>query len=214
VQGTNTLRELTGSGALGSTIAVAQAGVVAAPLPVELTSFEAKRSAANVLCNWVTANEQNSDYFVVERSADSQSYSALGKVASASNSTQTHTYSYLDAQPLAGTAYYRLRLVDKDGSESFSPVAVVTAAAAANDAPVASVAPNPGTNLFELSTASSELLEANIYNMLGKHICRLRPSAARTQRLPFDLSAHPAGVYIVHVQMAGGSTTIKVVKSH
>ncbi|TVT41518.1 T9SS type A sorting domain-containing protein [Hymenobacter setariae] len=214
VEGTNTLRELTGSGPLGSTIAVAQAGVVAAPLPVVLTTFEAARNAATVVCKWTTASEQNSNYFVVERSADGQAYSALGKVASGGTTTQVRNYSYLDAKPLPGTAYYRLRLVDKDGTESFSPVAVVTEAASATSAPLASVAPNPGTSLFELITPNSPLLEANIYTTLGKHICRLRPTTGQTQRIPFDLSTYPAGIYLVQVQMASGSTTVKVVKSN
>jgi hypothetical protein len=192
-----------------------QAGVVAAPLPVVLTTFDATRNATTVVCKWTTASEQNSDYFVVERSADGQTYEALGKVASGGTSIQARNYTYLDAKPLPGTSYYRLRLIDKDGTESFSPIVVVSAATpTTSDAPLASVAPNPGTNLFELITSSSPVLEANIYNMLGKHICRLRPATAQAQRMPFDLTAYPAGVYLVQVQMASGSATVKVVKSN
>jgi hypothetical protein len=214
IQGTNTLREFTGSGTLGSTIQAAQAGVVAAPLPVVLTTFDAVRNGTTVVCKWTTASEQNSDYFVVERSADGQTYVALGKVASGGTTAQARNYSYLNAKPLSGTAYYRLRLIDKDGTESFSPIVVVAAASATDVAPTASVAPNPGTNLFELITSSSPVLEANVYTMLGKHICRLLPTTAQTQRLPFDLTAYPAGVYLVQVQMASGSATVKVVKSN
>jgi hypothetical protein len=216
IQGTNTLREFTGSGLLGSTIQVAQAAMLtaAAPLPVELTSLDAARTSTTVVCKWTTASERNSDYFVVERSADGQTYSSLGKVASGGTSIQARNYSYLDAKPLPGAAYYRLRLVDKDGTESFSPVAVVTTATSATEAAVASVAPNPGNNLFELITSNSPVVEANIYTMLGKHICRLRPTSAQAQRVPFDLTAYPAGVYLVQVQMASGSATVKVVKSN
>jgi hypothetical protein len=216
VQGTNTLREFTGTGVLGSTIEATQAGgVVVAPLPVELTSFTATRNPNKVTCKWTTATERNSNYFVVERSADSKTYSALGKVASAGTSIQTRNYSYVDTKPLTGTAYYRLRLVDKNGAESFSPVVTVNAPSSAkvSETPIASVSPNPGNSLFELSTESSPLLEANIYTMFGKHVCRLQPTSAQTQRISFDLTAYPAGVYLVQVQMASGTTTVKVVKN-
>jgi hypothetical protein len=211
VEGTTGIREFTGSGALGSTISLTSAS--AAPLPVELTAFAASRAGSAVSCRWETASEKDSDYFVVERSADGTTYSAIAKVASATTSTTKLSYNYLDAQPLASTAYYRLRLVDQDGTESFSPVAVL--ASISSDEPLtASVAPNPGSGLFELSTTTSSLVEANVYDLLGKHLCRLLPTAAHTQRLPFNLTTYPVGVYVIRVQLANGATTVRVVKNN
>lgn len=210
VEGTTDIREFVGIGILGSSIELVSTG--AGPLPVELISFEAFRTAQSISCQWETASEQHSDYFVVERSSDGITYGAIGKVASATNSTRKLAYQFLDSNPLIGRVYYRLRLVDQDGSESFSPV-VVLAASASPESLIASVAPNPGSGLFELFATNSTVIEANIYDALGKHLLRLLPTAAHTQRLPFDLATYPVGIYVVRVQLAEGTTTVKVVKN-
>ncbi|RZK44515.1 MAG: T9SS type A sorting domain-containing protein, partial [Hymenobacter sp.] len=210
VDGSNDIQELTGNGLLGKTISVG-----ATSLPVKLLLFSATRTGGQVNCNWETASEQNSDYFLVERSADGHNYTAISKVASAGSSAVKRAYYYTDANPLNSTAYYRLRLIDEDGSESFSPT--VTVAAAANkfeEASMASVVPNPGSDFFELLTSGSSLVEANIYNTLGGHVQRIIPTPTQTQRLNFSLTNYPAGIYIVRVQLAAGFTTVKVVKQN
>ncbi|GAA4055602.1 hypothetical protein GCM10022409_48590 [Hymenobacter glaciei] len=99
------------------------------PLPVELTHFEAKWAGNATELRWATASEKNSRYFVVERSASGESsYEAVGRVAAAGSSTSSRRYQLRDAE--AGTLgatrlYYRLRQVDADGQESFSPVVTV-----------------------------------------------------------------------------------------
>ncbi|MFD1871211.1 T9SS type A sorting domain-containing protein [Hymenobacter bucti] len=208
VDGSNSIQELTGSGQLGKTILVG-----AGPLPVNLLSFSATRNGTQVSCNWETASEQNSDYFIVERSADGTDYAPIGKVASAGSSASKRSYYYADANPLTSLAYYRLRLVDTDGSESFSPVMTVATTNKLGAALVASVVPNPGNDFFELLTSGSPIVEANIYNTLGGHLQRLVPSSPQTQRLNFNLANYPAGIYVVRVQMAAGLKTVKLLKN-
>jgi hypothetical protein len=209
IDGSNDIQELTGNGTLGKTILVG-----AIPLPVKLLSFSANRNGGQVNCNWETASEQNSDYFLVERSADGRDYTTIGKVASAGSSAEKSTYRYIDANPLATNAYYRLRSIDTDGSESFSPAVVVAAADKFEAAPMASIVPNPGNEFFELLTSGSPIVEANIYNTLGGHIQRLVPTSTQTQRLSFNLTNYPAGIYIMRVQLAAGLTTVKMLKQN
>ncbi|MDB5235703.1 MAG: hypothetical protein JWR44_2696, partial [Hymenobacter sp.] len=95
------------------------------PLPVELLSFSAGRQGAAVRVFWATASEKNSAYFLVQRSADGRIFADIERVAAQGNSTSRHDYAALDASPLAGMSYYRLRQVDKDGTSVFSPVVSV-----------------------------------------------------------------------------------------
>jgi fibronectin-binding autotransporter adhesin len=96
-----------------------------APLPVQLLSFTATRQGTMVRTAWATASEKNSAYFVVQRSADGRTFSDVQRVAAQGNTLVRHDYAAVDAQPLPGTSYYRLRQVDQDGTVAYSPVATV-----------------------------------------------------------------------------------------
>ncbi len=94
-------------------------------LPVTMLSFQAKDEGAGVAVEWVTASEQNTHHFELERSADAYHYSVLTTVAAAGHSVSTTTYHHLDEQPLNGMAYYRLKQVDADGSSIYhGPVTI------------------------------------------------------------------------------------------
>jgi hypothetical protein len=129
----------TSTAALGVNINIYQAfadnlagGAITAigPLPVELTAFSGKWVNGATELKWTTASEKNSSHFVVERSVGSDAaYQAVGQVAAAGSSTSTRNYQLRDAE--AGTLgvvtlYYRLRQVDVDGTQAFSPVVAVT----------------------------------------------------------------------------------------
>jgi hypothetical protein len=98
----------------------------ASTLPVSLTQFTAREETSVVKLNWATSSEQNTDHFDVQRSADGRNFSTLGQVHSAAMNGFSSTplyYAYTDNAPLTGsTSYYRLRVVDKDGSITYSNV--------------------------------------------------------------------------------------------
>lgn len=118
----------------------------AAPLPVQLSAFSASAAPNRaVQLAWQTASELNNSYFEVQRSQDGRTFTAIGRVAGHSSSTQASAYSFTDAAPGAeATQYYRLRQVNTDGSFDYSPVRVATLAAGSSPA-LLSVAPNPTT---------------------------------------------------------------------
>jgi hypothetical protein len=101
-------------------------------LPVNLTSFTADKKANKTLLKWTTSSEQNSDRFIVERSADALNYTAIGSVAAAGNSNKINNYSYYDLSPLNGKNFYRLQLVDRGGRKTESKVVMVNQTAADN----------------------------------------------------------------------------------
>ncbi|AWM33123.1 FG-GAP repeat domain-containing protein [Hymenobacter nivis] len=113
-----------------------------APLPVTLTAFTGQATArANVL-RWATASEKNSARFVIERAVGAE-FVAVGSVAAAGSSSAL-SYEFADATGLAaGTAYYRLRQEDPDGTVAYSPVVAIVRAAGALGPPVATACPSP-----------------------------------------------------------------------
>lgn len=95
------------------------------PLPVELTSFTAKKVENTVLLEWVTESEINNDYFTIERSNDSFDFKPLVSVPGAGNSNSTLNYATVDYTPLRGISYYRLKQTDFDGTEkSFQTITI------------------------------------------------------------------------------------------
>ena len=128
--------------------------VLAPPLPVTLVRFEAVRQVnGEVSLTWTTASELNSLRFEVERSADGQQFTALGQVAAAGSSIHAQVYAYHDGQPLAVLiAYYRLRLVDQDGTATYSSVRAVT-----STGPEATLRgyPSPARGILYVSSATS-----------------------------------------------------------
>jgi hypothetical protein len=186
----------------------------AGPLPVSLVSFSGRRVGATVALNWATASEQRNDHFVVERSLDGANFLTLGTVSGHGTSAATHAYTFVDAQPVAGAAYYRLRQVDTDGTASFSPVVVVQGGELAAAASITAV-PNPSAGQFALQTnlPASGQLRGTVVNMLGQNILtinELLPAGAAS--LPLDLSAQPAGMYLVQLLGPAGPVTLRLLK--
>lgn len=89
-------------------------------LPVNLTHFKAEHIEKNVHLTWETAWEKNSHEFVVERSSDMARFEELGRVTASGETMGRKQYSFTDEFPLSDVSYYRLRMVDRDQSFSFS----------------------------------------------------------------------------------------------
>jgi hypothetical protein len=138
----------------------------------------------------------------------------LGTVAGQGTSAAAHTYTFVDAQPAAGAAYYRLRQVDTDGTASYSPVVVVQSGEVAAPTEIVAV-PNPSTGQFALliNLPASGQLRGTVVNMLGQSVLVLNEQLpAGAARLPLDLSAQPAGVYLMQLLGPAGPTTLRLLK--
>lgn len=108
-------------------------------LPLLLVSFNALTgNNNNVSLSWVTNNEVNVSRFDVEKSVDASHFNAIGEVA-AKNIISGAEYSFADTKLLTPLAFYRLKIIDKDGAYKYSGILKVTGSAALK----ISVYPNP-----------------------------------------------------------------------
>lgn len=92
-------------------------------LPIDLKDFTAVADNGIVILKWQTATEINSNYFDVERSDDGQFFFSIGKVNASGNTSQGANYSFTDKKLTnnnGGQIFYRLKLVDKDGTIKYS----------------------------------------------------------------------------------------------
>jgi hypothetical protein len=183
----------------------------ACPLPVVLTAFAARYQASQgTQLNWATASELHSEAFVVESqsTAAGDAWQAVGRLAAAGSSVTPRQYHFLDARPLAGTRYYRLRQLDQDGTVAYSPVVAVSANVAAELAAY----PNPARALAHLSgpLAAGATAQVRLLDAAGRCLASLAgPAGQATFDLP--LAGVPAGFYLVEWEGGVGTSRVRLV---
>ena len=171
-------------------------------LPVNLLTFTGQAEGSDVLLNWSTAQEQNSDYFQIERSADNKNFTAIGKVTAAHNSTLQTNYSFTDANPLTGNNYYRLKMVDIDGSSIYSKIVVVSFGN--TNQQVIATYPNPAHGSFQLlfKNMTPGRYAMNLINPSGQIIFTRNIQVADAQRYNEAINLNPGlaqGTYVIRV---------------
>jgi hypothetical protein len=110
--------------ASGATSAIAWTNLSPAgtPLPVRITSFNASEEGFSTKLVWNTAEESGITEYVVEKSTDGRNYTSIGTVKAAN----LKSYSFIDGQS-ADNSYYRLKMVELDGTYKYSYIVSVKA---------------------------------------------------------------------------------------
>jgi hypothetical protein len=94
---------------------------------IELTDFRVFPVVDHCQLEWTTGIEDNFQMFVIERSADARSFFVVGQVTAKGSFSQ---YEYTDASPLDmdnhRIFYYRLKMVDRDGTFRYSEIREVS----------------------------------------------------------------------------------------
>lgn len=137
-------------------------------LPLKLLSFAAKNKQGATTLSWSTSNEVATSSFYLEKSSDGVNFSILSTINS-TNSVGVNSYSAVDIAAQKGTAYYRLKMTDRDGKFVYSNIlkVSVTAKALAHY----SLYPNPAKSdlTVTVSDASSNK-HAEILTLAGKKV--------------------------------------------
>jgi len=95
----------------------------ATALPVELSSFDVfYEKGSPILLKWISASEIGTDKYLIERSFDGRKFEPIDEVLAVGQSSISQSYSYNDKDKYIGVAYYRLRILDLDGTTSFSHI--------------------------------------------------------------------------------------------
>ena len=172
----------------------------AASLPVSLVSFTAVKSDHAVRLNFSTSHEQNTAFFDIERSADGNVFAPVGAVAAQAaavdNGVMEKDYLFYDTKPLSSINYYRLKMVDGDGSFRYSQVVAV----AFDKGYGLAVFPNPAKQVLNvqlLAPRGQVLLE--LHDAAGRMVTTVRlQSDGGMLTTAIDISGLAPGLYYVH----------------
>lgn len=166
-----------------------------AVLPISLVDLTARRSGGNVLLSWATQSEQNSARFDVERSIDGINWIRIGQLQAAGHSASMRKYAFTDIAVAKSMLYYRLKMVEADGSYKNSAVRIV---AKANNIPGFVLYPNPAVSnvTVALTEVSSTEMEIQVVNTLGQVVTTGQISKG-TQLIDLNVSNLRKGIYVI-----------------
>lgn len=172
--------------------------------PVELTYFGGEVVNEKVALSWVTETELNNDFFTVERSVDGLSFESMGNVKGAGTTTRQQEYKLDDNEPFKGTAYYRLKQTDLDGT--FQYLATVEINFNVKRKPKLNAYPNPvvhGRINLALEGIEPEQIERMyLMDLSGREVSVINPTAKfMNYELPQSV---PSGTYVLVAVHAEG----------
>ena len=172
--------------------------VFTTPLPIELLSFTAVKEHQSARLNWATTQEINSSHFLIEHSTGGMHYNVLANVPASGNSSQQQWYGYAHPAPARGLNYYRLRLVDKDGSFRYSPVRTLFF----EDSRPLVLRPNPASTAVTIEVAE----KGGTIRIAGVSGKVLRQFEMKNNQVKLDLATWAAGIYFVTYSTSAGRT--------
>jgi hypothetical protein len=182
-----------------------------APLPVELIKFDAQALQAHTAqLDWMTASEIDNSHFVIERSYNARDFEDIQTVQGAGNSDHLLRYGYLDNTIAKdqNTVYYRLRQVDFDGTEAFSPIRKVDFN---EDLQLGQtvIYPNPTSDVINVKFDKADEAENHQIQVMDNIGRVLMNVTTENNEVVVDLSNQPAGLYFISIDTG---ESFKVVK--
>jgi hypothetical protein len=150
---------------------------------------------------WSTAQEENSDYFEVQHSIDAKHWTALGRVTAEGESSVHKGYGYEHADLNGGLNYYRLKMVDKDGTFAMSLIRTLRL----DNSKHVSLYPNPASDRFVLREIDlSKVKSVKVLNTAGITVWE-NEGILSGQGIKISLAD---GLYLVRIEKTDGSRDI------
>jgi hypothetical protein len=179
----------------------------AGSLPLEWTAFNAQAiETGATLLTWATATETNNKGFDIEKSTDGVRFEKIGFVAGAGTTAQQQRYTFEDAAPSEKSAsiiYYRLKQLDTDGQFEYSKIVSVR-----NNKRNTSIQVYPTTtsDVLRVAADGAPTDAVTVFNQMGQVVLTAQQVSS------VDMSALPAGLYLVQVASGQEQVTERVFK--
>ncbi len=163
-------------------------------VPVILADFNATAANAGVALNWKTLREENIKHFDIEYSLIGNSFMNAGTVLP-HNSTTSFVYNFKHNYTYEGPVFYRLKIINNDGSFKYSAVIKVLLNNTSKKIVVPSFINNGvlNVNLPNLAYNTIEVISINGNIILQKNI------VGQTGNIKIPVNKLSAGAYMVRL---------------
>jgi len=152
--------------------------------------------------NW-TVQEFNVLGYEVEKSLNGIDFIRLQTLASKGNSV--HGYEIIEALPLVGTAYYRIKQIGQDGKQSYSVIVSLTNGELKD---AITIYPNPVKRTLFISGISTK----SMVRLMAHNGSVVYAAEANNQNLKIDMQSFAAGAYILEITHRKKILTYQIIK--
>lgn len=151
---------------------------------------------------WQTAPALSMDFFVIEKSRNSQHWTKIGSL----NRKEIPSYRFFDTEPLLGISYYRLSQIAQNGEVTVSHTVAITY----EKVLPFEVYPNPMSDILTITPNElhTDKLHLQLIDIAGKVVLE----QAIWANEPIDVSAFEAGVYCLKIRDKNAIFIQKVIK--
>lgn len=157
-------------------------------VPLKLLSFAGYKKIKEVDLQWRTENEINTSHFEIERSANGRNFIHIDNVTATGRSI--NSYSGIDDAPLNGINYYRLKMVDKDGTFTYSETIKINFAV--NN--FVAVIPNPASDFIVVANAE-QYKTLRLVDINGKEVRRFEKNINNR----YNVTGISKGIYLLQL---------------
>lgn len=172
------------------------------PLPVELISFKAIEKNGNVQLDWESASEENFNGYEIQYSMDGERWNEIDFIEGEGiQFYQTYHYN-----PIIGNNYYRLKMLDDDGSFDYSEIRTVRIEKEKSNY---TIYPNPFQNEITILMSETKDADVFIFDALGRtiHQQKISETDENGGKYTIQLAEELAnGIYTIHILEQGGES--------
>lgn len=179
---------------IGDSVTTMDAGIraIAQVLPVRLLAFQAMKSGTDhVLLTWKAICLPGFDRFVLERSPNARDFQVVGVVSGILHTERW--WDFTDWQPVSGANYYRIKLLEQDGTYRYSETRLVTL----NQTRSVYLGPNPADQFVWVRPSSPESYQIQVYDQQARLVWT--SSSPIQGHTPIPTQSLADGIYILEL---------------
>lgn len=177
-------------------------------LPLELMTFKGVNEKDKNKLMWQTANEVGFSHFVLERSVTGIKFEEIGKIDSKNNVHSIQSYAFTDENPFT-TNYYRLKMVDKDGTISHSKI-VAIANTQSNTIKVFPSIVKDVVNIRSENTLNNATIK--ITDLMGRTLIDLTMDIQKNEQKEVNTASLAKGMYLMRIETNQFKAVNKIIK--
>lgn len=181
--------------------------------PVTLLTFTAVGQGKNANIAWQTSSEINTKSFELQQSSDAVNFNTIYTSPAAGHSSSVKSYVFTDLNIAAGPNYYRLKMIDNDGSTTYSKVEKVVSTG--NRFMITNLYPSPAVSQLRITwnAAAAGNTLSIVYDLAGRIlVSKTVASTAGINYYQLPVSQLPTGAYLLKLVKDGETIVSRFTK--
>lgn len=181
-------------------------------LPVKLIQFAGQYTAGKAHLTWSVTGNENGSHFELEKSTNGRNFETQTLIFN-TEKQGNEAYTFADAASLSEKVYYRLKIVNKNKSVSYSNIVLLGQAKGASALTLLQNPVQSAVN-FTYTAAENTAAEVTVYNLAGVKVLSQKQylqKGTNSVAVPVG-NALTEGIYILEVREGSNRQTVKFVK--